>query len=447
MTASLTKPAGPHTIALSSKLAPLSTTSQKCTPTHPSLHLRWQHPAKKVQRQDIVCHTPAVATVPFSRSMSKSSSSKRTRVAAAAGTFFHSLRSNCAKKNAAKRAGKKNRKLQSNVISVSLPPHLSNLMFTAQDVQRYTLVFDGGVSHTPPIQKPSNFDCNLPSWKSVSISNGEMMIVDTKNAAKGLTYQHSNKNTPPFIRLPRKAALTMTGMSDIHCSTRFYNALSSVEAKQRSGHIRGKKRQVFVQPGHKYCTIGTQQKRNSTGVRATTYHAMKIDPGEWDFIVDIMKRYDKVYCSYVNSAEIQRVNMARGILSYPTMQKINAKTSLDCCTHLGALACSVGVFLNAHTDDDSTFAIMSAHLPNCEYRFLDRIVAYFCFPCLGMAVALRPGDALIFNPQEPHSVSSQCHAEDEVFLVSMYSKTAVVGGNNNSLPLKPIEEIILNNPA
>jgi hypothetical protein len=49
-----------------------------------------------------------------------------------------------------------------------------------------------------------------------------------------------------------------------------------------------------------------------------------------------------------------------------------------------------------------------------------------------MAVVLRPGDFLLFNPQEMHSISSRCRSEDEMFCISSYLKTDVVGLNDNS---------------
>lgn len=57
-----------------------------------------------------------------------------------------------------------------------------------------------------------------------------------------------------------------------------------------------------------------------------------------------------------------------------------------------------------------------------------------------MAVPLRPGDVIIFNPLEPHAISSRCEPDDEVFCVSVYLKSAVVGLNDNSIPLSPVEE-------
>jgi len=52
-----------------------------------------------------------------------------------------------------------------------------------------------------------------------------------------------------------------------------------------------------------------------------------------------------------------------------------------------------------------------------------------------VAVALRPGDFLLFNPHEPHSISSRCNREDDVYIISSYLETAVVGFNDNSDPI------------
>jgi hypothetical protein len=45
------------------------------------------------------------------------------------------------------------------------------------------------------------------------------------------------------------------------------------------------------------------------------------------------------------------------------------------------------------------------------------------------------GDYLLFNATIPHCVSSRCRFEDEIVVTSMYLKTAIVGMNNNDLPL------------
>jgi hypothetical protein len=65
----------------------------------------------------------------------------------------------------------------------------------------------------------------------------------------------------------------------------------------------------------------------------------------------------------------------------------------------------------------------------------DEVVTHFCFPTLGVAVPLRPGDFLMFNALIPHCISSRCKRSDEVIVLTMYLKTAVVGMNNNNLDL------------
>ena len=67
------------------------------------------------------------------------------------------------------------------------------------------------------------------------------------------------------------------------------------------------------------------------------------------------------------------------------------------------------------------------------YELHDDVVVYFCFPTLGVAVPLRPGDFLIFNALIPHCLSSRCRQVDEIYSLATYLKTSVVGLNNNRL--------------
>ena len=56
---------------------------------------------------------------------------------------------------------------------------------------------------------------------------------------------------------------------------------------------------------------------------------------------------------------------------------------------------------------------MTVHVKGKQYLPDDEVVAYFCFPRLGFAVPLRPGDALIFNPKEDHAVLSRCEKKQK----------------------------------
>ncbi len=71
------------------------------------------------------------------------------------------------------------------------------------------------------------------------------------------------------------------------------------------------------------------------------------------------------------------------------------------------------------------------------------MVTYFCFPTIGVAVPLRPGDFLLFNAKLPHCISSRCKFEDEILCTSTYLKTAIVGMNNNDLPLTQEQAMVI----
>jgi hypothetical protein len=66
------------------------------------------------------------------------------------------------------------------------------------------------------------------------------------------------------------------------------------------------------------------------------------------------------------------------------------------------------------------------------YQNDDWIICYFAFPQIGIAVALQPGDILMFNPQETHCISLRCNKDDNIYCISSYLKTQVVGLNANS---------------
>jgi hypothetical protein len=46
------------------------------------------------------------------------------------------------------------------------------------------------------------------------------------------------------------------------------------------------------------------------------------------------------------------------------------------------------------------------HEPGIHYVYRQHILAYFCFPWHGVAVPLRPGDAIIFSPCKPQCLSA-----------------------------------------
>jgi hypothetical protein len=94
------------------------------------------------------------------------------------------------------------------------------------------------------------------------------------------------------------------------------------------------------------------------------------------------------------------------------------------------------MFLGCHTDADFTMSMAQIHLKGKgKYKLDDNVVVYFCFPTLGVAVPLQPGNFLLFNAVIPHCVLSRCRQADKFMCVSMYLKLSGVRMNNNNLHL------------
>ncbi len=116
-------------------------------------------------------------------------------------------------------------------------------------------------------------------------------------------------------------------------------------------------------------------------------------------------------------------------------QKLIVRSNLS-PTFLAELPLGLMFFLRCHTDADFTFSIVHVLLKGKSQCLPgDDVVTYICFPTIGVAIPLHPGDYLLFNAKLPHCISSRCKFEDEILCTSTYLKTAIVGMNNNDLPL------------
>ena len=262
------------------------------------------------------------------------------------------------------------------------------------------------------------------------IADKELHVCDTKCASKGLIHSAGNGVTP-FIRAPRKVALSMTGWSSATTTNSLCLSLSSGYNVQRSRiSYRGKKKKMFTDL--KYVTLGCQANRAARGVTQFSYHSNRMNPDHWNNVVKNMKLCESVMNKYLYSGELNRLREARKALSFPTMKEVGSSVA---CRYFGGISYGVNLHLECHTDDDSTYSIITVHIANHHYILNDRVICYFCFPRLGVAVALRPGDILVFNAHEPHCISSRCDKNDTLYVCSLYHKTSIVGLNDNSLIL------------
>lgn len=117
----------------------------------------------------------------------------------------------------------------------------------------------------------------------------------------------------------------------------------------------------------------------------------------------------------------------------------------------GSLSQGKNIYLNLHTDEDFIYSLMttaSAHALRDDidwYRMDADVSNYFVFAEQGIAMALRPRDMLIFNPKYQHCLSSctSSYENKDIFSLSLYLQTAIVGQNDNTLPLKETDILLL----
>ena len=147
---------------------------------------------------------------------------------------------------------------------------------------------------------------------------------------------------------------------------------------------------------------------------------------------------EEVAKGYLPSNEIRGLKAAQLLGKW---QEINGVASHPIW---GSLTCGKNYYLNSHTDEDFFYSLTTIASEGgglCQdsdrYSIKTEVCHYFTFTEHGIAVALRPGDMLIFNPLYHHCLScrTSLYESKDVFCLSLYLKTAVIGKNDNSLPL------------
>jgi len=300
-------------------------------------------------------------------------------------------------------------------------------IMTTDDIRRHIVVCDGGDTIDDAIQpESSSSDVHY-----LRIRDGDLWIADTVNATLGLRFILPGDTTPVFLRLPRIEALGIMNDGRSICS-----AMKSCASTQRQSLARGTQNHVFIDNSNKYCCVGAQPGRAEKGVLSGLYRLKHgFLSNEWDSLHKILKRGEYAFDRYMDTDVIRHISCARSRVIFRTMEPSPSSSYKKTARFYNGLGFGINVYLRSHIDRDFTMSIVQVHIDNHVYQVDDKILCYFAFPRIGLAVALRPGDFLLFNPQEPHSISSRCRKEDEIFCISSYLKTDVVGLNDNSNPV------------
>ena len=374
--------------------------------------------------QNISHHPPSIFISPgvppwVKPYKSKASSSMRTQSASIAHTAPVSYK---ALHRRLQRAKNKMAKQQRLLREVNVPSGQFNM--THQELHDVVTVFDGGCYNNPPIRPPDGVH-----WRCISIS--QLHCEDESNPSVGLTFPRIN-NALPFIRLPRHMSLDIIGQSGLD---NLYNALDACEKLRKRQCVRSKRKQVFGDYDQPliFNVIGVHVSRASREVMDSAPFMQSLPSHHWKALMKLMHRAEVAFEQLLDHQVVSHIRLANTLVPYKSMISPSTKSPLK---YFGALAYGRNVFLPCHTDDDFTMSIVQVFLKGhltCQVD--DEIVTHFCFPTLGVVVPLRPGDFLMFNALIPHCISSRCKRSDDVVVLTMYLKTAVVGMNNNNLDL------------
>jgi hypothetical protein len=328
-----------------------------------------------------------------------------------------------------RRAKKKMRKQNKLLTEVILPQSFQHTLLSDSDVEKEVIVVDGGVDGNPPIRPPDGV-----TWRLLSVREGiQIHVQDELDPLRGLTFSRVD-GVLPFARLPRKQSLDAIQNISIK---ELISALEVCEKLKKTPLFRSDRKRIFSDYGKRvmYTCAGVQVSRNARGVLDNNAYMDNLSDKHLGVIMKLMRHAEYCYQTLADTEVISHVYHAKQLVPFKTM---TVKTTDDqySLNYFGALAFGCNVFLQCHTDSDFTMSIANVHLKGKDkYEFDDPIVIYFCFPTLGIAVPLRPGDFIIFNALIPHCVSSRCREADEVMCISMYLKSSVVGLNDNLLPL------------
>ena len=359
----------------------------------------------------------------------KSNKPSSTRTQAASIAYIEQPLHKKARHRRNRRSKKKLRKQQKLLTEVIVPQYIQQNLLSASDIAHKIVVFDGGDDGNPAIRPPDGVN-----WRCLSVIDGNHLhIQDETDPNRGLTFCRVD-NALPFIRLPRQQSLELychISMTEIMC------ALEECEKLKKTSVKRSDKKRIFGDYGQPvmYTCVGVQVSRNSPEVLTCNAFMENLPERHWSALTKLMRHAEHCYESISDTQVISHMFHARQVVPFKTMtMPFSSQASM--LKYYGAFAFGRNVFLRCHTDADFTMSMVQIHLKGKEeYGVDDAVVAYFCFPTLGVAVPLRPGDFLLFNALIPHSVSSRCRQNDEIFCISMYLKTAVVGLNNNQIPV------------
>jgi hypothetical protein len=259
----------------------------------------------------------------------------------------------------------------------------------------------------------------------------DMRVVDTVLGAR----MNSDSEDTVFVLIPRKMAIAK--LSHVN---KTLQSLRALDKAKRCSERRGKRRITIPEDDHSnYVTAGLKANRGGPGI--VDSWPDRLPKEDKDQVLKLMDACQEVTNGYIASEDLRGIQMTKFLLQWRELAGCGPGSILP------SFSQALNTILNLHMDDDFFHSILTlashyALRDDIDQYQLDAPVSnYFVFAEQGVAVALRPGDMLVFNPNYNHCLSSRTstYENKDVFYNSLYLKSAVVGKNDNTIPLTQTE--------
>jgi hypothetical protein len=286
------------------------------------------------------------------------------------------------------------------------------------------------------ISAPSN-PAVLIEQKNIFGKN-QLQVINTLHGSKLM----ETDTVPIFILLPRK--MIDDQHVNAHADVQHLKKILSRYSKKKKDS-RGEKKTGFC---NSYATIGAHARRGGRGMSVTDASKIKCCQESFNHLNQLTKRMEFFGKQVLPFGLLSTIKDVR--------QSVNDTMSLTSTTGgeeriWASLATSYNYMSPAHVDDDAFLTVLTvSYVPyifrNKKYFYKDHIndlpvACYMCFPELGIAVGLRPGDVIFFNPHYYHCVSGRTIEYDTeiVYVTSFYMKSMQLGLNDNSIGIDNVE--------
>jgi hypothetical protein len=275
--------------------------------------------------------------------------------------------------------------------------------------------------------KETTFPYNI-----VTVSKKIFNIFD--NTHGGQLYD-SNGIYPIFILVPRSDAIA------VNCNASSDSkVLSDVLSRYKVTEKRGNKREGL---STHYATFGTHSNRFKSGLSSKV--ALNENGDEELVMNQFFQRAELFAKTYLPYGMLHCMKECKKMCNDNCSYEKRMKTEMKPVLTWSSIATACNYISPAHTDEDAFMStLFVSHYKkdgnicnNEQYELNQKIALYFCFPTVGVAVALRPGDVLLFNPIYYHCASQKCefYNSEDVFLTSLYMKNKQISNNDNKIAL------------